>query len=58
MLNFVWGGVLHTISQCFSLEKKTPSNGLGLYFQWEAQNKEKKEKKKGVDGHDREVERV
>jgi hypothetical protein len=42
----------------FHLKKKLPPNGLGLYFQWQAQNKEKKGKKKGVDGHDREVERV
>ncbi len=44
MLNFVWGGVLHTISHCFSLEKKTPSEWIKLIF---PVGSPKKRKKKG-----------
>jgi hypothetical protein len=56
VLNFVWGGVLHTISHCFSLEKKTPSEWIRLIFP--VGSPKKRKKKRGVDGHDREVERV
>jgi hypothetical protein len=46
VLNFVWGGVLHTISHCFSLEKQLLLMDWTYISSGKPPKKRKKRKKK------------